>query len=110
MSQDRVNPFKPLDSLDDFQPSTKKPGDIPTRAEVDALSERSGFYSRQPVQQKEHRVRRFTTGRNRQLNLKVTAEAMDRFYRLADELEVPLGEAFDRAVKLLEESVAKEKV
>lgn len=104
MSQERVNPFESIDDdLGDFKPKSK-PQDVPSRAEIDALSEKSGFPSRQPAQPKEHRVRRYTTGRNRQLNLKVTADALERFYSLADDMGEPLGEVFDQAVKLLEAS------
>jgi hypothetical protein len=101
MNVERVNPFETLESLDDFQPKSK-PADVPSKRDIDALSQVTGFPSRQV---KEHRpARRYTTGRNRQLNLKVTDEAAERFYALADEMAVPLGEVFDQAVKLLDAS------
>ena len=46
--------------------------------------------------------RRYTTGRNRQLNMKVTEEALRRFYALADAQCWVLGEAFEHAVTALE--------
>lgn len=110
MGNDRVNPFEKLDSLDDFAVKDK-PQDAPSKQEVDELSEKLGFPSRQaptPSVPKETRTRRYTTGRNRQLNLKVTSAAMDRFYTLADQMEgVPLGEIFDQAIKMLAESQGK---
>jgi hypothetical protein len=46
--------------------------------------------------------RRYRTGRNRQLNLKVTDEALRRFYALADLQGKVLGEVFEQAVEALE--------
>ena len=53
--------------------------------------------SRRPIPQ-----RRYRTGRNRQLNLKVTDDVMRRFYALADSQDLILGEAFEQAVTALE--------
>lgn len=46
--------------------------------------------------------RRHTTGRNQQINIKATAEIVEQFHRLADELGVPLDEVLARALKALE--------
>jgi hypothetical protein len=51
-------------------------------------------------------VRRYRTGRNRQLNLKVTEEVAQRFYALADHHELILGDAFARAVMALERELS----
>jgi hypothetical protein len=51
--------------------------------------------------------RRFMTGRNRQLNLKVTDDALTRFYALADKNHWVLGEAFEMAVASLELQVSQ---
>jgi len=51
-------------------------------------------------------VRRYRTGRNRQLNLKVTEDVAQRFYALADHHELVLGDAFARAVTALERELA----
>jgi hypothetical protein len=40
-----------------------------------------------------------------QLNLKVRQEAADAFYALADQLEIVLGEAFERAVLALQREI-----
>lgn len=101
MTAERVDPFKTLDNLDDFQ-TKGKPKDVPSKTAIDDLAKATGFPSRQG---KESRGRHYTTGRNQQLNLKVTKDALDRFYNLADEMEgVPLGEIFNQAIKLLEAS------
>ena len=49
--------------------------------------------------------RRYTTGRNRQLNIKVTDEALKRFYTLADANGWVLGETFEHAVGALEQAL-----
>lgn len=51
-------------------------------------------------------VRRYRTGRNAQLNLKVRPEAMEEFYALADQQGVVLGELFDMALVALKEKLA----
>jgi hypothetical protein len=46
-------------------------------------------------------IRRWRTGRNVQLNLKVTQETFDRFYRLADERRLRFGELLEQALDAL---------
>lgn len=48
--------------------------------------------------------RRYTTGRNQQINVKATAETIEQFYRIADEMRVPLGEVLARALEALEKA------
>lgn len=61
----------------------------------------------EPSAPPEQRRRAFRTGRNTQINLKVTAECRDAFLDLVDELSdregraIPQGEAFERAVAAL---------
>lgn len=47
--------------------------------------------------------RRYTTGRNRQLNIKATDETIERFYAAADAQGVPLGALLELALEALEE-------
>ena len=102
----RVNSFANAE-LDEFKPKTK-PAPRPTSEQINAVAEKTGFPSRQSVTttvtEPVKRARRFTTGRNQQLNLKVTEDTLNRFYAIADELHLPLGEVFDRAVKALEDT------
>lgn len=49
-----------------------------------------------PRQQRRHR-----TGRNQQINVKATAETVERFNRLTEDLGVPQGEVLDLALKTL---------
>jgi hypothetical protein len=51
-------------------------------------------------------ARRYRTGRNVQLNLKVRQEAADTFYALADSQHWVLGEAFEHAVEALKRELA----
>jgi hypothetical protein len=112
MTSERVDP---LGGLDDFAPkSATRPVE---RAKIDLLAEQVGFPSRQPQPPKssavskvqtpppqvERRVhRRFTTGRNQQINIKATAETIARLNKIADDLNVPLGEVLERALAALE--------
>lgn len=46
--------------------------------------------------------RRYTAGRNKQINIKATDETIQRVYRLVDEEHVPLGELLELALNALE--------
>jgi hypothetical protein len=83
------------------------------KAEREALrtmAEQRGFPSREaaaPIIAPEPMLqRRYRTGRNRQLNLKVTDDALRRFYALADAQGKVLGEVFEQAVEALEAQLA----
>lgn len=53
------------------------------------------------------RTARHRTGRNQQLNIKASAETIVRFYRLADERRIALGELLEQALDALEKSAAQ---
>ena len=102
---ERANPFG---ALDDFEPKTTpakpvEPGDI------DRLAAATGFPSRKPqpvtapaAPVKARPTRRHLTGRNQQINIKATSASIERFYRMADERRVSLGELFELALDALE--------
>ena len=100
----RANAFG---DLSEFQPrplppkrtASDKPND-----DIDRLAQASGFPSRQPqpTLSKRAGARRHTTGRNQQINVKATPETITRFYRLADERKVVLGELLELALDALE--------
>lgn len=102
----RANPF---DDLSDFTPSaTAKPVEAKTIARI---AEEQGFPSRQPSATAAPAARppqrRYTTGRNQQINVKATPETIARFHRLADTLgtarsSLPLGEVLEMALDALE--------
>ncbi len=103
----------PLANLAQFEPkpvTERKPK--PHSDAIEQLANEHGFTNRQgapatpaptvataPVARSR---RRFKTGRNVQINVKGTAEAKVRFYRLADEFDVPLGELLELAMDALE--------
>lgn len=102
----RANPFT---DLADFAPKTQsKPVEA---GQIDRIANEMGFPSRQavskPVVPKTAPRRRYTTGRNQQLNVKATAETVERFYRLADQQGVPLGELLDQALQALEKATQR---
>lgn len=68
----------PFGDLSEFRPKPK-----PILAAIRDASEAAGFPSRAP--------RRWRTGRNVQLNLKVSARTAERFAALADEHQIPFG-------------------
>jgi hypothetical protein len=79
-----------------------------TRVAEEALArvaDDNNFPSRQaPRTPKEPRRKRrvYTTGRNRQFNIKATAETVEKFYKMADERQVPLCELLEQALDALE--------
>lgn len=103
----RANPF---DDLGDFVLKAEaKP--IETQ-QIERIAVEMGFPSRQPSIALAHSLktqvrRRYTTGRNQQLNVKATAETVAKFYRLADQQRVPLGELLEQALQALEKSTQK---
>jgi hypothetical protein len=107
MSTERVNPFA---DLSDFETRpTPKPARSVEAAQIDQLAEEHGFPSRQPARtvsttkvETAPSRRRYTTGRNQQINIKATAETIALLYRLADEKHMPLGELLERALEALE--------
>jgi hypothetical protein len=108
MSGNRASVFNDELDLSDFQPKPPAPA-----KEVREVAERAGFTSRDPQYTPElaseparREQRRYRTGRNVQLNLKVRQEDMDAFYALADQEGIVLGEAFARAVVAWKEKLS----
>lgn len=80
--------------------------------QVRDLAEQAGFRSREPVAPQppapgRREPRRYRTGRNIQLNIKVRQEALDAFYSVADRQGWVLGEAFEHAVAALQRELDK---
>lgn len=101
----RANPF---DDLGDFVPKAQAKPVEPQQ--IERIAAEMGFPSRQAVAAPAHPLkpqarRRYTTGRNQQLNVKATAETVARFYRLADQQGVPLGELLEQALQALEKAM-----
>lgn len=110
------------DELDvgDFKPApAPRPRDPNAIAAVRQTAESKGFVSREaanaptpptpktptavaePIPQ-EARLRRRRTGRDKQLNVKVTDACLAQFYAIADANQWGLGETFEYALRALE--------
>ena len=83
----------PLGDLAEFKPGPTAP--TAPRDRIRDASELAGFPSRPP--------RRWRTGRNTQLNLKVSVDVLDRFTKLADQRRIPFGALLEQ---LLDEAGA----
>lgn len=101
---ERVDPLAMLKEPVNFptKPKNQKPVE---EAAIEDLSRQNNFPSRQapkaPATPK-RKPRRYKTGRNQQLNIKATGETIERFLKLADARNVPLGECLRLAVEALE--------
>lgn len=96
-----------------FAPTSPAPKSAIAPEQVRAVAEGANFRSREPAALASmsaaavatptvrREARRYRTGRNIQLNLKVRQEAVDAFYALADSQGWVLGEAFEHAVAAL---------
>lgn len=101
-----------------FSPKKPKASDnqIPVEA-IKAVSEAAQFPSREPtkkavvakVEPEKREMRRYRTGRNVQLNIKVKSETLDSFYQIADREGWVLGETLERAVEALKEKIITQK-
>ena len=112
-------PSTPPDDLSDFSPRPKSPIPQEERQQIREIAEQRGFSSREPSngtpasvdqlpgENTITRRRPHRTGRSKQLNIKITAAAMQRFYDICDTHELVLGEGFDRALTAWEEKLSK---
>jgi hypothetical protein len=100
----RVNPFANLTEPPVF--TTKPKTETPVQKEtIERIATENNFPSRQaPKSPKAERrkPRIYRTGRNQQFNAKATPETIQRFYKMADEKRVPLGELLKQALDALE--------
>ena len=94
---------------DDIDISSFKPKELvaaPPKEQVKAFSEQAAFPSRELPQKSPRRPPRIhRTGRNIQLSIKASQEAIDTFYRLSDEQGWILGETFENAMIVLEQAL-----
>jgi hypothetical protein len=104
----RINPFENLSDEFSVKTKTQKQSANNEKELIDQIAEDNNFPSRQasyestatPVRQQ----RRYRTGRNQQLNIKATEQTINKFYRLADQENITLGELLERALDALEKS------
>jgi hypothetical protein len=115
MTSERAKLFGGDDDLD-LSGFTPRPPARPE--EVRGVAEGAGFRSREPSAAQEklpaasdptrREQRRYRTGRNVQLNLKVRQEDLDAFYKLADDSGDVLGLVFADAVAALQRERARQ--
>jgi hypothetical protein len=96
------------EDLDLSQFTAQKPAksEQPPPEAVRAVAEGAKFQSREPT--KPRPQRRYRTGRNIQLNTKVTMSTRDGFYEISDRYNWVLGETLERALQALRRELEKE--
>jgi hypothetical protein len=97
------------EDLDLSQFTSQKPAkaEQPSADAVRAVAEEAKFQSREPVKPAKQQ-RRYRTGRNIQLNTKVTMSTRDGFYEISDRYNWVLGETLERALQALRRELEKE--
>ena len=101
----RVNAFADLSApLQSFAVKPRKDKPLAEDA-ITRIAEENNFPSRQapkPTREPRRKRRIYTTGRNRQFNIKATSETVERFYKMADERKVALCALLEQALDALE--------
>ena len=88
--------------LSQFTPHKPANAEQPPPEAVRAIAEGAKFQSREPVKStKPRQQRRYRTGRNIQLNTKVTMSTRDGYYEISDRYNWVLGETLERALQAL---------
>jgi hypothetical protein len=101
---ERVNPFANLADVPVFQPKPRRENPVANDA-IDRIAEENNFPRRRVLRtpnEAKRKRRVYTTGRNRQLNIKATSQTVERFYKIADERKTPLGALLEQALDALE--------
>ena len=107
---ERVSIFAGLNTAPAFKPKPRPEKEIANEA-IDQISEESNFPSRQAARaprEPKRKPRVHRTGRNIGMNIKVTQETQDRFYRLASDRKLVLGALLDEALSALESAKTPE--
>jgi RNA polymerase-interacting CarD/CdnL/TRCF family regulator len=104
MNTTRANPFSDIETLPTFAPKAKALR--PAAGQIEKIAEANGFPSRQAAKTppRASARRRYKTGRNQQINIKATAEVIERLYKMADTRRVPLGELLEQALNALQKT------
>ena len=106
---ERAGLFEEEFDLSQFTARKPAKGVQPPPEAVRAVAEEANFQSREPVKPPKHRQqRRYRTGRNIQLNTKVTMSTRDGFYEISEQQNWVLGETLERALQALRRELEKE--
>ena len=115
MTKSRASIFEQPPALDlgGFAPKTANDSDAPPREQVKAVSQAAHFPRREAAAPKhepetlsKHTGRRYRTGRNVQLNVKVLQETFNDFYAVTEAQGWVLGYTFQRAIEALQRELA----
>ena len=94
--------------LSHFTPHKPAKTEQPPPEAVRAVAEEAKFQSREPVKTpKPRQQRRYRTGRNIQLNTKVTLSTRDGFYEISDRYDWVLGETLEKTLQTLKRELEK---
>jgi hypothetical protein len=103
---ERAGLFEEDLDLSQFAPQKPARAEQPPAEAVRAVAEGVRFQSREPARQRQQR--RYRTGRNIQLNTKVTLSTRDGFYEISDRYNWVLGETLERALQALRRELERE--
>ena len=106
---ERASLFEDDLDLSQFTPHKPAKAEQPPPEAVRAVAEGARFQSREPAKTPSRRQqRRYRTGRNIQMNTKVTISTRDGFYEISDRYNWVLGETLERALQALRRELEKE--
>ena len=107
---ERAGLFEEDLDLSQFTPQKPTKAEQPPPEAVRAVAEGAKFQSREPIKStKQRQQRRYRTGRNIQLNTKVTMGTRDGLYEISDRYKWVLGETLERALQALRRELDKGK-
>jgi hypothetical protein len=107
---ERAGLFEEDLDLSQFTPQKTK-AEQPRPEAVRAVAEGARFQSREPDRPaKPSQQRRYRTGRNIQMNTKVTPGTRDGFYAISDRYHWVLGETLERALQALRRELEQETI
>src|SRR5438105_563537 len=107
---ERAGLFEEDLDLSQFTPQKRAKSEQPPPEAIRTVAEGAKFQSREPLKAaKQRQQRRYRTGRNIQLNTKVTISTRDGFYEIADRYNWVLGETLERALQALRRELEKGK-
>ena len=100
----RIDPFQMLKEPPEFAPKPRREKPVANET-IEQIAKDNNFVSRQAPKtpaKPRRQQRRYRTGRNQHLGIKATAETIERFYKAADERNVPSGELLRLALDALD--------
>jgi hypothetical protein len=105
---ERAGLFEEDLDLSQFTPHKPTKAEQPAPEVIRAVAEGAKFQSREPAKApKQPQQRRYRTGRNIQLNTKVTMSTRDGLYEISDRYNWVLGETLERALQALRRELEK---